>query len=306
MYESVNTVPRFVDYQAGEIANSLNLLSPADDNLSWMLARYLLQKAISVFRWEIPAGWNKDYFLYCLYAFGRVAIINTDRFGVIPQACGLYGYNVFYQPTNVIITNALISRTLMPRIDKDCVLLKLQPDYGGILDLVRYYANLLAQCAQSAAVSLTNSKAALFFFARNKAASDAFKKAYDEMNGGKPAVVLDKSLFTDEGEELWRTMQRNPKDGYIVTELLRDMRTIESMYDTDIGIPNANTQKRERLINAEVEANSVETYSKCALWLEQLQEGCSKANDMFGLQMSVDWRRDMIPAMEGGTENDLV
>lgn len=294
-YQSGNGSPVFADYQSGEVANSLNLLAPPDNRLSWMLSRYLLQKAISVFEWTLPPTWDKDYFLYCLYCFGRVAIINTDRFGIIPQACGLMGYNVFYRPTRVIITNALIRNTLMPEIGKTCVVMKLQPDYGGIMDLVRYYANLLAQAAQSVGVSLTNSKAALFFMVRNKASADAFKKGYDEMTAGKPAVIFDKTMFDDDGAALWDTVQRNPRDAYIVTELLRDMRTIESMFDTDIGIPNANTEKRERLITDEVNANNVETYSKCALWLEQLRESCAEARDMFGINISVDWRKDILP-----------
>ena len=68
------------------------------------------------------------------------------------------------------------------------------------------------------------------------------------------------------------------------------------MFDTDIGIPNANTDKRERLISDEVNANNVETYSKCALWLEQLQESAAQAREMFGIDLSVDWRNP--PEME--------
>jgi hypothetical protein len=45
------------------------------------------------------------------------------------------------------------------------------------------------------------------------------------------------------------------------------------------------------MIVDEVNANNVETYSKCALWLEQLKESCDRANTMFpGLNLSVDWR----------------
>ena len=54
---------------------------------------------------------------------------------------------------------------------------------------------------------------------------------------------------------------------------------------------NANTDKRERLVTDEVNANNVETYSKCSLWLESLQESCEKANNMFGLDLWVDWRK---------------
>ena len=170
-----------------------------------------MQKAISVFEWELPATWNKDYFLYVLYCFGREAIVNTDRFGVIPQACGLMGYNVFYQPTNALITNPLLTGMLQPRIDVDCTLFKLQPDYGGILDLVRFYGNMLAHAAQSAAVNLNNSKLMLAFFARNKAGAEAFKRAFDAMANGQPMTVFDKNLLTADGQPAWTTLQQDIK-----------------------------------------------------------------------------------------------
>ena len=290
-------IPALANYQNADNSLQLDLVAPANSGLAWMFMRYLLQKAISVFEWRMPETWNRNYFLYCLYCFGRVAIVQTDKYGVIPQACGLMGYNVFYQPTNAIITNALLTGILQPRIDQECVLLKLQPDYGGIMDLVRYYGNMMAQAAQSAGVSMNNSKAAMIFFAKNKAASEAYKLAFDAVSNGQPAVVLDKSLLNDDGSPAWELIQRTPKDSYIVGDVLRDMRKIEAMFDTDIGIPNANTDKRERLITDEVNANNVETYSKCALWLEDLQENCEKARAMFGIDLSVDWREIRAPEL---------
>lgn len=295
-----DTIPALANYQRADNALALDPMHPPKINLSGMFERYLLQKAISVFEWRLPKTWNRDYFLYVLYCFGHLAIVNTDKFGTIPQACGLMGYNVFYQPTNAIITNPLLTGILQPRIGKECVLLKLQPDYGGILDIVQYYANMMAQAASSAAVSLNNSKAAMIFFARNKAAAEAYKKAFDALSNGQPAIVLDKGLINDDGSPAWDLETRDPKDSYIVGDILRDMRKIEAMYDTDIGIPNANTDKRERLITDEVNANNVETYSKCALWLEELQAACEQARGMFGIELSVDWREIRAPEMDGG------
>lgn len=289
-YINGNYVPALADYQTAENANSLNLLACVDSNLAWFFTRYLIQKAISVFRWTIPETWNRNYLLYSIYCFGRVAIVNTDRFGVIPQACGLGGYNVFYQPSYAIVTNPLLRDTYMPRIDEQCTLLQLEPDYGGIMDLVRYYSNLMAQCAMCIGVNLTNSKVATAFMVDNQAKANAVKKAYDGVANGQPMIVVDKSLATDDGKLPWQTFQQDPKAQYLVTDLLSDMRKIEAMFDTDIGIPNANTDKRERLITDEVNANNVETYSKCALWLERLREGCSKSRDMFGINLDVDWR----------------
>ena len=104
--------------------------------------RYLLEKVQAVFEWSLPPGWNRDYFERVLYCNGYISIINTDKFGVIPQKCGLYGYDVFYQPTNVTIANPLLSGILRPRIGTQCALIKMQPDYKGVVDIISYYADL--------------------------------------------------------------------------------------------------------------------------------------------------------------------
>lgn len=288
--DSYGGIPAIVNYVQTARASQLDLQAPPRDGLVFQYSRYLLQKAISRFVWTMPAPWNRAYFLYVLYCFGRLAIVNTDKFGVIPQACGLMGYNVFYQPTNAIISNPLLTGILEPRIDRECVVLKLQPDYGGIMDLVSMYANLLAECVLAADVNLVNSKTAFGFFTDKKNVADAVKKAYDEAVNGQPLIVTDKSLAGVDGKNGLESFFRDVKQSYILTDLLSDMRKIEAMYDTDIGIPNANTDKRERLITDEVNANNFETYSKCALWLEELQGECAKARDMFGIDLSVTWR----------------
>ena len=288
-------IPALAQYEQLDHAQALAQLAPPHADITQMYARYLLQKAISVFTWQLPVTWNRDYFLYVLYCWGHLAIVQTDKFGVIPQACGLMGYDVFYQPTNAIITNPLLTGILQPRIGTECVLFKLQPDYGGILDLVFYYAGLMAQAATSATVSLNNSKAAIVFFAKTRAAAEAYKKAFDQMANGQPAVVMDKSLYSEDGKPAWDTILHNARESYIVGDLLRDLRKIEQMFDTDLGIPSANTDKRERLITDEVEANNVETFSKCALWLEELQAACEQARAMFGIQLAVDWREITAP-----------
>lgn len=294
----MNNVPYFYDYQNAEIAPvTPNTVHIKDTGLYWYFQKYLLQKAMSVFKWELPDTWNKDYFLYVLYCTGRVAVLNTDKFGVIPQGCGLKGYDVFYAPTNAVIANPLLRGILEPRIGVQCELLKLQPNYSGIMDLVGHYAELMAQASQSVSVNLLNSKLSYVFTAKTKALAESLKKMYDQIASGEPAVVVDAKLKNDNGDDTWKAFEQNVGANYIVTDLLADLRKIEAMFDTEIGIPNANTDKRERLITDEVNANNVETYSKCSMWLENLQEACQKVNRMFGLSISVDWRD--IPMMGG-------
>lgn len=299
----INGAPYYYNYINAETSQvTPSTVHVKDSGLCRYFTKYLLQKAMSVFEWDLPETWNKDYFLYVLYCWGYIAVVNTDKFGVIPQGCGLKGYDVFYAPTHAVIKNPLLSGILEPRIGTQCELLKLQPDFSGILDLVGHYAEQMALASQSVSVNLLNSKLSYVFTAKTKALAESLKKMYDQIASGEPAVVIDSRLKNAaDGEETWKAFEQNVGGNYIVTNLLADLRKIEAMFDTEIGIPNANTDKRERLIQDEVNANNIETYSKCAMWLENLQDACKRVNDMFGLSIAVRWR--VIPEMGGASDD---
>ena len=283
--------PTFYDHN-----NAYNsMLSPStmhvrDTNLQWYFRRYLLQKAIAVFKWKMPKQWAQNYFLYVLYCWGYIAIVNTDKFGVIPQGCSLKGYNVMYQPTHAVIANPLLSGILEPQIDTQCTLIRLQPDYGGIMDKVNFYADVMALSAETVGTNLFNSKLAYVFAASSKRDAETFKKLFDQIASGEPAAVISKDLFNEDGSPNWMMFNQSLKDSYIVSEIMDDMRKWELKFMTDLGIPNSNTEKKERLIQAEVESNDVEVKLWADMALESLKESCQKASNMFGIELSVDWR----------------
>lgn len=266
----------------------------ADNATAWYFRRYLIQKILSVFEFDgIPETWSKDYFLYTLFLWGFVAIVDTDKFGVIPQHCSLYGYDVFYRPTNVNIANPLLRGNLRPKIGVECSLIKLQPDYGSCWDIIAYYADLLALATESLGVNLVNSKLAYVFACQDKTTAESFKKMYDKINEGNPAVFADKKLFDDNGDPLWTTFQNNLKQNYVAGDMLNDMLKIDARFCTEIGIPNVNLAKASGVTDNEVEANDIDTKSKAALWLETIQDGLKKANEMFDLNLSVKFRFKM-------------
>lgn len=258
---------------------------------TWYFRRYLLQKILSVYEFEnIPETWSKDYFFFTLFLWGFVAVIKTDKFGVIPQHCSLFGYDVFYRPTNVNIANPLLKGNLTPKIGVECELIKLQPDYGSCWDIISYYAGLLALATESLEVNLVNSKLAYVFACQDKTTAESFKKMYDKINEGNPAVFADKKLFDDNGDPLWTTFQNNLKQNYVAGDMLNDMLKIDARFCTEIGIPNVNMAKKSGVTDNEVEANNIDTKSKAALWLETIQDGLKKVNDMFDLNITVKFR----------------
>ena len=101
-----------------------NTIHVTDTALSGFFQRYLTQKLIGRYKIEnMPDAWSDSYFYYTLFLNGYVAIIETDKFGVIPQHCGLYGYDVQYQPTNCTIANPLLQGNLRPRIGTECAII---------------------------------------------------------------------------------------------------------------------------------------------------------------------------------------
>jgi hypothetical protein len=113
---------------------------------------------------------------------------------------------------------------------------------------------------------------------------------YDDIASGKPAVAADKSLLNDDGTFKVVMFNQQLRNTYIAGDVLADMRKIEQEFLTMIGIPNANTEKRERLISDEVNANAVETQTLLDLWLDSLTAGADEANRMFGLNLSFEKR----------------
>ena len=212
---------------------------------------------------------------------------------MIPQSCTLGGLNVFYRPTFALISNPLLKGILQPTIDEQCTLFKLRPDYAGIMDVTSHYAELLAMCTETVASNLYTSQLAYVFAASNKAAAESFKKLYDKIHSGNPAAVIDKSLMDKDGKPTWTAFEQNIRNVFICPELQAFKKDLLDEYLTLIGIPTANTEKRERMIVDEVNANNVETAIDWDRCLEGLQETCKKTCKMFGIpedELTVTWR----------------
>lgn len=295
----------YTEYMAYNTAIDSSNVKDTQSIKSRFFQRYLWQDLIGVLKWDIPEYWNYDYFTYCIYMYGYVAIVNTDKFGVIPQQCGLQGYDVFYAPNKCVISNPLLRGILNPTIGIDCQIIHINADYGGMWDIITYYADLMALILSSAGVNLVNSKLAYLLVAGNKAQSETLKNMYQQISGGEPAVVVDEQMFTRDGNPKWILFDGNVGSNYITDKLLVDLQKVRNMFHTEIGIPNANTEKKERMIVDETNANNVATAIGTETRLERMQKDAKKVEKMFGIKCSVDWRHDPLEEIqEGGGINN--
>lgn len=268
------------------------MIHSRNTTLTWFFERILTQRLFSVFEYDLPEEWDKDYFLYVLWLYGFGAVINTDKYGVIFQQCTLSGYNVYYRPSKVLVSNPLL-QTKELTINKDCALLKCAPDYRGVYDIISYYADQMAVLMEAFGVNAYNSKFSWIFAADNPAMAESFKKMFDMVTSGNPAVAVDKKLFNENGDPRWIQFDQNLKNNFIGKDILECMATIDNMFCTAIGLPNSNYEKRERLLVDEINANNSQTRALADVWMETIKHGMDVANDMFGLSLDIRYKQDL-------------
>ena len=255
----------------------------------------LFRKAQSIYKIEgMPETWDYDYFLSILLSQGFITVTNTPL-GVLPLRCGISGINVFNHPTKVIIANPVIGN-LERTIDEDCTLIKLQYNYRPIMDIIYKYATMLAECDGSIAVNLMNSKVCFIGFCNSKAQSETMKAMYSEISKGVPAVYVKADQVTPE-----QIYYNHVKENFVAGEIQILKRKIMSEFLTEIGVNNANTDKKERLTDNEVEANDGEIQLNAGYWLDNIREGLEKTNKMFDLNLSIKLKNTM--NTEGNIEN---
>lgn len=285
-------------YNAHFIPNTVH----GESQLSTQYFTYLFNKVMGLFEWEIPEEWNKNFLVPCLLIDGFLSIGKYGEYGVIPLNCTLSGRNVFYQPKKTIVTNPCLTSPQEREIDKDCVLLYFKPDYKGICDIVSMYADLMALCVETQATNLVNSKLAYVFACKNRTASESFKKMFDNIQKGDPAVFVDRGLFDKEGKPLWDTFSNNLSNNFIAPEISELLQAIESRFDGEFGLGNAGlVEKKERLITDEVNNDADSRAVRMDLWIDTMNNCFKKVEKMFGIKCSV--KKKEMPHKKEGEED---
>lgn len=256
--------------------------------------RLLFNRVLNVFKITGPDMWDMDYFRTVLFGVGYINILNTDEFGVIPQYTSLAGYNVFMRPSDTLTANALFAKTYRRKIGVDCTLIKLLPDYKGIMDIVSYYADMMGLAAELVGTNLVNSKLSYVIFADNKAMAETGKEIYDRVAGGEPAVFTTKKMIDPQsGQTCWQPFVQDLRANFIAPDTFDCIRSLLNNFDGEIGIPNANVDKKAQIGAAEIASNDVETYTLAWGMFDSIREGIQKAQKMFGApcdKLSIIWR----------------
>ena len=270
----------FTDLVRGFFHHNPKSLNDMTNNSFFYYQFQLMTKLKSVLNVDgYPSNWNVDNMWDVLLKNGYIPIVKTD-IGTLALEGGYYGQNMYYMPTNVLVNNPVL-HNIDKVIGEDGELLYINYEYNtfqGVMSLINRYAVLLANIDCSLNVSLYNSRVAHVFEADTDAQVKSLQKMYDDVSRGNPAVFLKKGL-KNIGKDSDGGYFLNVKNIYIGNDLLLTKRSIMNEFLTEIGINNANTDKRERLNSDEVNANNSEVRCTIVRYIDSLNECAKRINE---------------------------
>lgn len=253
-----------------------------------------LRKLIKgLFEIDCPLDWDTDYLLNYFLSSGYIIIADTVA-GILPIKGSLTGLNYANNPTTAVIAVPILGN-FDRTIGVDCEIVYLErtrtKTYYSFNRIVDIYAEKLASADSAIDVNLMNSKLAYLAEAETKAQADTIKELYDEVSNGNPLVVYRKDPLI-QGKGL-NVFFGNVKQNFIADVVQDTKRTIMNELLTSLGVNNANTDKKERLITNEVEANDTELECNIALWKYNLDRCVKRVKKIFpDLQFNMELRFD--------------
>lgn len=291
MYESLNL-------DAGTYSPST--IKPYNNETYIFWCRSLFQRLASKIElsgW--PSEWDdlgvKDFFYFILLRNGYLGVYNDDKLGTIFGPCTIGNvFNWAYQPTTATFCNPETKRSVSRKINKECGIVKLTPDYIGVYDIVKYFAEKLALNDPAVNTSIINSKLANIFGGKTKAAIQMIKAILDDLNKGEPAAfykyrVQDDPVTKDSPFQMLKLFSSTD---FITDKLLATHQTIIDQFDAEIGIQTIPYNKKERMVESEAESKEADSQSRISLWIRTLNESLKIVNRLYGLKLHAYIRKE--------------
>lgn len=274
--------------------------------------KWLLNKVCSCFYVKgLPDTVNETYLKSNLILDGMICV--TD-FGKDLYACigGLGGEpDEYYVPTIFTIANPILGSKIVRRGKDGVVIFNTEIDRfaqscfsGGLYDLISQTATLLADNIISINCSQINSRVVAVFTADSDGQALAGEKILKNVYSGKPYQILRQDVV----EKINVNPIASANVGQNLTELVELHNYIIGNFFQSIGIKSNNTKKKERLINAEINAQNDFLEISILEILTSWQKGFDEVNKMYGTDIHVELNpvlvEDLIDSVTGDESED--
>lgn len=247
----------------------------------------LMLLARSVFKWEnLPNGIDEKWIERYLFTEGRCMFFHDKELGFMVTKCTNSGeLNAYDEPTAISpdATNYDNTGTILIN-NEEAVIIRNNDIELPTAPTIQLYALRLAELTRTIDINVHAMKTPTLVLCSEKQRL-TLKQVYKQWNGFEPVIFGAKDLDI-EGIKVLKT------DAPIVFDKLQYQKhSIWNECMTFLGINNANQDKRERLVDDEVQANNEQIEQSAEIMLKARERAAEQINKIFDTNIRVSLRK---------------
>lgn len=261
--------------------------------------QYLCSLAFQIFEWKgLPESVDPRYLEVSLHTYGFVGFYNDPNLSYIAVQGALSGQiDHYYLPTSFHASTPSYQKTFKLNNYKDIKIANSgiviwNNDYHvPTVPSLKMFAEDLAHIKMVTRINVDAQKTPIIV-SSNDNTKLSMKMIYAQYEGNAPVLITHEDIDPD-------SIKVHKTDAPFVADKLNDYRNmVWAEVMTYLGIKNANTDKKERLITDEVQSNDDQIESSTNIYLKSRKEACKLINELYGLNISVEVRTDIVEKFE--------
>lgn len=257
----------------------------------------LTELALSMFEWKnLPKTVDQRFLELCLFSDGMCVFFEDEVLGYLGLRCMIGGrLNVYQIPT---VRNAYATNGYQKELDgtNSVIIFNNYIHTNSMLD-VEMFSKKLYNLDRAIDVNANAQKTPVLIQC-DESQRLTMKNLYKQYEGNEPFIFGSKGLDAN-GLKVLQTGAP-----YVADKLYELKTQIWNEALTYLGISNINVVKKERMITDEVTRNQGGTVASRYSRLESRRQACKQINEMFGLDIWVEYREDFQDVEEQKNENE--
>lgn len=257
----------------------------------------LTELAISMFEWQnLPKTVDQRFLEMCLFGDGMCVFFQDEVLGYLSLQCMIGGkLNVYRIPME---RKAYATNGYQRELNEtnSVIIFNNYLHTNSLLD-VEMFSKRLYNLDRAIDVNANAQKTPVLIQC-DESQRLVMKNLYKQYEGNEPFIFGSKGLDAS-GLKVLQTGAP-----YVADKLYELKTQIWNEALTYLGISNINVVKKERMITDEVTRNQGGTVASRYSRLESRRQACKQINEMFNLNIWVDYREDFQDVQEKEKENE--
>lgn len=248
----------------------------------------LANKVLNLFQWSgLPFEQHELELRLQLYGNGYTGVVKSQRLGRVITATGACSGVTEYADKFIDFTWTCPVDFGIDKIGETCAVIFNTSLHTPTRPLVQRYAHLLAHAELSLQAILINARATGIIAARDQQQKQDVDSFYSALEDGKTmAIVDDDSLDSLVGSQGLRAVSTSYPAAHTIIDFWQIRQNLYKEFLAELGI-SKSTDKRERLIQSEVEQDEPMYQYALDDMLKCRKIGADIANNIFGLNIAV-------------------